>query len=386
MRAIAVLLSLSVSLCLLAPVWAAPATPDLSTGPGFRATCASLPRQAAQLRGAQQRQAFAICRDVELVQHVATFIALAEKHGSGGIDSLSAAERLMLRAELTHVRDELRTVRLVLEKLKLGENAGLMLKPSSWQLDLNNDAEIKTWERYFFAIPRRGHSLFRLSMPSDDPDYYAREYQLDAAIRIDQSDIAWALCYHYFAESLMETIMSYSFSTANKIELTDAPGMQRANRLMVRGFQTSDLMRRAILAEKDDDHEWIANPQQNSSVFPLPLDAIDFKVWGTLLGHVIPLFEGKTLLVANPKAGGMLGNASKICPPGYGLSVTRFYDQPPRHPVEQLNLDYLATMCQRVDPAHQASGLFDFMVDYGNRAEHEQGAGMAFLRQMLWMN
>ncbi|MES2125817.1 MAG: hypothetical protein V4463_00975, partial [Pseudomonadota bacterium] len=217
---------------------------------------------------------------------MATFVAVAEKHANGGVGSLSADDRKILRGELTHVRDELRAVRLVLEKTKLGKNDGLTLKPSTWQLDLNNDSEIKTWERYFFAIPRRGLHPLRFAMPSNDADYYAKNYQLEATFRVDQSDIAWALSYHYFAESLIETVLSYTINEQNKIELADAAGMKRANWLMVRGFQTSELMRRAVLAEKDDDQEWIANPNQKNSVFPLPLDAIDFEIWGKALAHM----------------------------------------------------------------------------------------------------
>jgi hypothetical protein len=278
----------------------------------------------------------------------------------------------------------------VLEKLKLGKDDGLTIKPAAWQLDLNGDAETKTWERYFFAIPKRGHRPMRLSMPSNEPDYYQAEYQLDAAVRIDQSDIAWTLSYHYFAEALVETVLSYTLNDQkmgrHAIELVDPAGMKRANVLMVRGFQTSEAMRRSVLAEKDDRLEWIGNVNQKSSVFPLPLDGEDFKVWGKVMGYVIPLFEGKTLLVPDPKAGGVLGFASKMCPPGQGLNVTRFYARPPRYPVEQFNQDYVASLCQRVDQAHPASGLFDFMLAYGQRAENEEGAGMLFLRQLLWVN
>jgi hypothetical protein len=375
---------------LFAPAFAAPFEPDLASGEGFRATCAALPRAAAALKTNGQRQAFAICRDVELVRNVTSFVTSAERKFSGA-EKLSDAEiKQQLRAQLTHMRDELRTVRWVLEKLKLGKNDGLLITPATWQLDLNGDAETKTWERYFFAIPQRGHQALRFGLPNNDPDYYKNEYQLDASVRIDQSDIAWTLSYHYFAESLMETVLAYTLNSQNfgrhAIELVDASGMKRANQLMVRGFQTSEAMRRAVLAEKDDDHEWIGNANQKSSVFPLPLDAEDFKVWGTALGFVTPLFEGKTLLVPDPKAGGLLGSASKVCPAGYGLNVTRFYNNPPRYPMEQIDQAFFSRMCERVDKAHPASGLFDFIVAYGQRAENETGAGMQFLRQLLWVN
>jgi hypothetical protein len=114
----------------------APLQPDLSTEAGFHDTCAGLPRAAAALTTNGQRQAFAICRDVELVQNITTFLAEAEKKYKGKEKPSDAATKQMLRAQLTHMRDELRTVRQVLEKLKLGKDDGLTIKPASWQLDL----------------------------------------------------------------------------------------------------------------------------------------------------------------------------------------------------------------------------------------------------------
>jgi hypothetical protein len=386
MRSLTAALLFSVSTTALA----ASLEPDLASAEGFAATCAALPREAAQLKTVQQRQAFAICRDVELVRDIATFIATAEQAVDSGKKMPDAQARQLLRAKLVHVRDELRTVRLVLEKLKLGKHDGLLVAPANWQLDLNGDAEIKTWERYFFAIPKRELRPFQFSMPSNDPAYYQDQYRLDASVRIDHSDILWSLGYHYFIEALVETVLSYTLNLedlqARAIELTDPAGMRRANQLMVRGFQTSEAMRRAVLAEKDDDHEWIANDTQKNSVFPLPLDAEDFKVWGQVLGFLIPLFEGKTLLQPDPKAGGLLGRASKICPEGKGLNVTRFYSNPPRYPLEQINQDNLGRMCEPISKARPASGLFAFMLGYAQRAENQQGAGMLFLRQLLWVN
>jgi hypothetical protein len=369
---------------------AATPEPDLASAEGFAATCGALPREPSQLTTVRQRQAFAVCRDVALVQDIITFADKAQK-SFGGAEKMSDAEvKQQLRAKLTYVRDELRTVRLVLEKLKVGKNEGLLIAPANWQLDLDGNADIATWERYFFAIPKRGKRPFRFSMPNNDPSYYEAEYQLDAKVRIDQSDILWTLSYHYFAEALVETVLSYTLNSqdlnAHAIELVDPDGMKRANRLLVRGFQTSEAMRRAVLAEKDDDHEWIANVNQVNTVFPLPLDAEDFKVWGTALGFVIPLFEGKTLLQPDSKAGGLLGGASRICPEGKGLNVTYFFNKPPRYPLEQLNSEYLSSMCQQIDKAHPASGLFAFMLEYGRRAESQQGAGMVFLRHLLWVN
>ena len=78
--------SLAVAALLLhlpAAAFAATMPPDLSTESGFRDTCAAMPRAAAALTSNGQRQAFAICRDVELVQNISTFIVQAEKKYKG---------------------------------------------------------------------------------------------------------------------------------------------------------------------------------------------------------------------------------------------------------------------------------------------------------------
>lgn len=378
------------SLALCAPAGAATAPIDLSTEEGFRATCAAMPHTAAQLTGNAQRQAFAICRDVDLVRNIATFVSAAELHMKQQPRPSNAATRQLLRTELTLIRDELRTVRLVLEKLKLGKDDGLLLTPANWQLDLNGDGEMKPWERYFFAIPTRGKQAIRFGMPSNDPGYYQSHFQLDAAIRVDQGDVAWALSYHYFAEALVETVLSYTLNDAamgrQSIELVDPAAMKRARKLMVRGFRTSELTRRAILAETDDEHEWIGHPGQRNSAFPIPLDKVDFEVWGKLLGHIVPLFEGRTLVAGDAKAGGFLGGVARFCAPGQGMNITRFYDAPPKFPLEPETADYPRTLCEPITKARPASGLISYIMDFANRAEGQEGAGMLFLRHLVWVN
>src|SRR5947209_5381225 len=105
MRLPVAVLSLLLPLC----AWAAPSEIDLASEAGFRSTCAALPRNAAALASTQQRQAFAICRDVELVQQVSTFLLGTEKHYSGAVKLSDDEARALLRGELTHIRDELRT-------------------------------------------------------------------------------------------------------------------------------------------------------------------------------------------------------------------------------------------------------------------------------------
>ena len=364
-------------------------TVDLSSTDGFDRSCAALPSASINLKNNQERQAFVICHDVALVQNIIRFVKNGERRYQSEKPT-DAEMNSLIRGQLSLVRDELRNVRLVLEKLKLKKDEGLLLAPAQWKKDLDGDGKLSTWEENFFAIPKSGRHGLQFNMPHDDPDYYAKEYQMAAKIRVDQSDILWSLSYHYFAESLLEIVLSYRLnnSTFNNesIELQDATGMQRAAALLTKGFKTSEAMRLSVLAETDDQDEWIANPRQKNSVFPLPLDAQDFQVWGGLLAHVIPLFEGKTLFAGNAKASGILGSAAKLCPKNQGLSIPLFFSHPPRYPMAQMERLDLSGMCKTIDEKHPVSGLFAFIEVYANQAQANDSGAMRFLRNLLWTN
>ena len=111
--------------------------------------------------------------------------------------------------EIDYALERLAASREVLEKIHLGKRKSLRLVPSQWQLDLNGDSKTETWEKYFFAIPRRSDQPALIAMPNNEEAYYEREYRLDAAIRVDQSDVLWALSYHDFIEGLLSALRAY---------------------------------------------------------------------------------------------------------------------------------------------------------------------------------
>lgn len=377
-------MKLTLITALLACLASAPASAalDFTTTQGSEDACrgvAALP----SARTPQQQQAQVICRDIELTRHVLTFVRDIDVSRPP-----NAEMTLRIRSELLHVREELRGTRALLEHIKLRDkDDGLLLAPATWARDLNGDGKIATWERYLFAVPKRHHGPLQVGYASNDPGYYEREYKLDAQFRVDQSDVTWALGYHYFAEALVEMVLSYTIEgPAQMIVLVDPDAMVRAHQLMVQGFKSTDALRRQLLAEKDDAQEWIPNPSQKNSVFPLKLDQEDFRVWAELLQHIVPLFEGRTLLASQAKLGGLMGSVAKLCPEGQGLSVPAFFRNPPSQPLSWFSRPDFSAMCQPLDAQHPASGLFSLLEHYAQRSEADGGAGMAILRQLLWVN
>lgn len=264
----------------------------------------------------------------------------------------------------------------------------LKVTPAAWQVDLNNDGKLETWEQLFFAIPKRGEHAFNASLPSNDPAYYQQHYQAEAGFVVDQSDVLWALAYHQFAEGLMELLLAHqvNFQDAKNglVELHDPAALQRAHQLMGAGLATSAALRRALLAESDDQQEWIPNPRQKDSVFPMELDQQTFDTWGQVLAELQPLWAGKTLLVVDAKAGGMLGQAAKLCPSGQGLNVAFMFQHPSRYPFSN---EGMRTACQTVDQPLPPSGLANLINQAAERGRsNPQSPEWQFVRYLYWVN
>ncbi len=378
------------ALCALLPAVPAQASqPDFTNTAAFDNSCTGLKRSLRMT--VQEQQAFVICKDVALVQHIWTFVERGGKRLQGS--RVPPGEvALAVRSELTHAREQIRQGRQMLERIRIkSASDGLLIMPATWVRDLNGDGTIQTAERYFFAIPARKDSPLRVGTPSEEDDYYAAEYNLDAAIRLDQADIDWALSYHYFTEALLEMALSYQYRAEERaprrsLFLAHPEGMRRAHQLLVSGMQTSEKMRRAVLAETDDDLEWIANPRQANTVFPVPMDDADFRVWGELMAHLIPLSQGRTLLPRADKMAGDLDALARLCPAGQGFSIPAFFQQPPRYPLELMRDRQAGSYCRKIDAAHPATGLYAFIQTYADKPDQTDSAAMRYLRRLLWVN
>jgi hypothetical protein len=381
-----ILATLLCSMC-LGPALAA--HPDLTNTAAFENTCATAASRAPAT--VQEQQAYVICNDVALVQQTRTFIEQGLRRMQRERPS-DAVVALAIRQQLAYMRAQLRKSRGMLEKIRISSASdGLLIAPATWVRDLNGDGTIDISERYFFALPAKSDGELTVGMPSDDEDYYANEYKLNATIRLDQTDILWGLSYHYYAEALVEILLSYQLDrNTNKpnhaIRLAHPENMRRAQGMIVAGLKTSEKMRLSALAETDDDMEWLGNPRQASTAFPVPLDDADFRIWGELMGHLMPLFQGKTLLPPTQKMSGPLGSMSGLCPAGKGFSLQWFFQHPPKYPLEFFDRRETGLYCRKIDATRPASGLFDFIARYGEAMEGNGREAMRFLRRLVWVN
>src|SRR5262249_29357718 len=100
------------------------------------------------------------------------------------------------------------------------------------------------------------------------------------------------------------------------------------------GLRYSQRLRRTLLEETDDDREWIANPRQKNTTFPLVMDAQTFATWGEVLVELERIVDGNALLGGSvpTRGGGGISLTFGLCPPDQGLDVKALFDRPLQNP------------------------------------------------------
>lgn len=360
------------------------AVPDFTSATGLAQTCA-VDLRAEPASTPQAQQAWVICRDIATAKRLLRLADHfpAEQAEKFSVEQLGQEE---LRVAFAALRDELRTTRLVLEKIHLrSKDDGLLLVPATWGSDLNGDGTLTPGEQYAFAIPRR--QSVEMAREADTDQYYQEHYQLDARFRIDQSDLQWMLGYHYFLEASAELSAAFDNSPETPtLRVYDPHALSRAHVLLLAGLKSSDKLRNLLLAETDDEDEWIAHPAQHNSVFPIALSERDFRTWQTLISHLLPVLEGKQLLAGTENGSMFESLFSTMCPGNQGLNVASLFHRK-RHEVLVLGTEPVRWVgCQPITVHHPASPLLRYLASPVQRGIENESVGMAMLRTLLWVN
>lgn len=360
---------------------------NFATTEGIQKSCELQEKKAFKLGNSNaDKQSQVLCRDLALLKQVIHWFD--ELKVNPNRDYTSKEFDAFVRKELSHVRKELSASRQALEKLQLKSGEGLVMEPAQWQLDLNGDGKLSTWEKYFFAVVKPGERPISFSLPSDDVKYYQEHFNLQARFQVDQSDVYWTLAYHQFFEGLVNMVLSFQIDVNDRkqmrIKMIDQATLQKSHALIGSGLATSEKMRLSLLAESDDKDEWIPNPQQKNHVFPLAMDQEAFDIWGRFLNETIPLWNGKTLLAASKTAGGPLGASARICEPGKGLNVAELFRKAPNYFDTSLSVKYA---CMKIDQDHPTSQLTKMAEEALERGRNNpKSPEWNFLRYLYWVN
>jgi hypothetical protein len=372
--------------------------PDLTSTTGFKTSCASLGavkiEDQAQINSLskQQLQAWVICKDVALLQQTiswgtSSFKLLNSEASLGSRLSSDLALNAWIKVQLNYMQRELSASTKILQRLsesQIDKTDSLQLRPQTWQIDLDGDGRVVPWEAQFFALPNRSNDTkFAPSMPGQSNDI-----QTSALIKTDASDILWSLSYHQFIEGIVAMVQAHTLNFRDQtirakkgwITLDDNAAWKRAHGLIAQGMATSLALRESVLAETDNDAEWISNPQQSDSVFPIVLEQADFDTWEVMLNEARKLWLGHTLLVPNKLAAGLLGENARWCEKGTGLDIPKLFTTNP--PASMINVEAYSGACSQVTNERPASRLPDTI----EQRTKNTTPGDKMVRYMYWIN
>lgn len=375
---------LSIAMLVLGVALAAPSearvVPDFTSSRGMQETCETFGKQdAKRLRGDAEKTAYVLCRDIRLVQRVAGFAHRRFERGGMPSQPLDDTVKAVMGL-LDEMARDLKTTRHVLETIRIDKPV-LRLAPARWQIDLNGDGRIELWERHFFAPPSRNAPATPNFSLSEDAAYYAKNTS-DALISVDQADVLWLLAYHNFVEGMLDYVLSYRIdlragSVADMVTLIDRERAAKASLARIQaGWAASRATLLALKRETDDHEEWIPNPSQKNSSFPLPLGFRAFAAWEAVLDEVDALLAGKTLL-ALPQ-----GSSPSMCQSGEGLDLRHLMMNPAERPLAATSL---RPSCRPISSARPASRL-PAMAEDARATFRSAGGDWAMARYLYWIN
>jgi len=377
------------SCALAAASSAAVAAIDFESANGPDRTCPGyLGLDPAKLRTDADRAAFAICNIIDLVREALTRFRTYQAQGARTDNALVDELRVRLERALTRVRAS----RTALEGIK-GAGPYFAAKPGEWAIDWDGDGTIDTVEKYLLWTPKRGVDAFRARERFGNEAAYYEEQFTSPRIRVDRADVYWAVAYLQFFEGALNLVLAYDVALAPEfaVRLRDPDRVRKvAHRNMLGGILASSRLREALLKETDDDDEWIPNPKQRRTSFPLLMDAQTFATWGELLGHMDKLFRGRTLLgggVDSQEFRNVRDLSGGVCGPGEGIDVLSLFADPIREPLRD---GALKQRCVAPSAARPLTGLAAMIADSirrnGGRTPDSFSGEWMILRHFYWVN
>jgi hypothetical protein len=151
-----------------------------------------------------------------------------------------------------------------------------------WQVDWNRSGEVDMRDRLLLQVE---YDADGQEIPEGDP-------RRTPTFRFDAADISWLRAMINFQRAALNVVLAYDVITAIHdvkewvsgkqpliVRLRDESRIHRARDLILAGLQQSRLTREQVLAETDDEREWVPNPRQKNHPLPLPVDDALFQTW-----------------------------------------------------------------------------------------------------------
>lgn len=267
-----------------------------------------------------------------------------------------------------------------------------------WKVDWNRSGELDEFDERLFEVELDGEGKpFALGDPRRKPTF-----------RFDVADVSWLRALIHFQRAALTVGLAFdpnvTWRTRNTetmtLKLRDGKKLLAARELILAGLTHAERCRDAVLAERDDDREWVPNPRQKSYALPYPVDEALFETWKGVLTDVRALVKGEQGLDVSRLA--QLGDRRwKNAPPGF-LDVGAFFSQPRDYVVTEAQLRRVDRMHRQdpgelsellgqvLGPSYKGSMQPSPLLDRLHRISKEVDAGEETferkLRYLFWLN
>lgn len=194
-----------------------------------------------------------------------------------------------------------------------------------WQVDWNRNGDIDERDTRLLEVESdaRGDEL-----PPGDP-------RRRPTFRFDVADVHWLRAMVAFQRALLALLSAWEPDLARlrgnrfdvlRFTLRDPEKPRRARDFLLAGLAHARACRAAVLAETDDDREWLPGPRQRSHAVPLEVDDALFETWAGVLDDVEGLITGRAGLGAAEVL--QYGHRRWTSPPTGFLDVGALLTQP----------------------------------------------------------
>ncbi len=193
-----------------------------------------------------------------------------------------------------------------------------------WNVDWNRSGELDEFDRHLLEIELDGAGK---PLPENDP-------RRRPTFRFDVADVAWLRAMVNFQRAALAFGGAYdpnvTFASRNKeklvLKLRDPSKLLAARDLALTGLTHAVNCRQLVLAEADDEREWLPNSRQKSHAMPLEVDDALFETWAGVLSDLERLLKGQEGVSVAELA--QLDEHPMETPPGGFIDVDAFLTQP----------------------------------------------------------
>lgn len=278
-----------------------------------------------------------------------------------------------------------------------GKDPGFNLEVclACWEVDWNRSGD----------FDERDTRLLEIELDADGQLLPPNDPRRRPTFRFDVADVEWLRAMVHFQRAVLAVGGAYdpnvTFASRRKekllLKLKDPTKLLAARQLVLAGLGHAEACRQLVLAEVDDDREWLPNPKQKSHAMPLTVDDALFDTWGGVLSDVRKLLLGQEgLSVADLL---QLGKRQWKDPPGGYFDLAAFLTEPrdltvgeeELRPINRGDPGALSELLGRVlGSAYKAkmapSALIQRLTRMRMEVERGEDTFERKLRYLLWLN